>query len=106
MKHLSYNADQFNPTKKAGEILVDLELELGVNLCNRSESNPNVVHGFLTTCSNGDVDVYLYEASDLQRLELENTFRIPYAPAPYDLTAAKNKTDLVLKGKYKAKDKL
>jgi len=52
-------------TEDAHALCLELETHLGVNLSNKSQSNPNEVHGFLNTDSLGNIEVHLYEQPDL-----------------------------------------
>jgi len=64
MRTLKYKAENFN-TNDANAICLELEQELGINLSNKNKDNPNIVHGYLNTSSDGDIEVFFYEDNDI-----------------------------------------
>lgn len=64
MKIIKFKKEQFN-TNDAYQLALDVEAELGVNLMNHDKNNPNDVHGYINTDSNGNVEVFLYEQEDV-----------------------------------------
>lgn len=67
MKLLKYKASNFT-TDSAHQLCLDLEASLGVNLMNHDPNNPNEVHGYFNTNSDGDIEVCLYEQEDIEAI--------------------------------------
>ena len=68
MKVLKYKKEQFN-TDDANQVCLDLEAELGISLMNKDPKNPNEVQGYISTSSDGDIEVCLYEQKDIDAID-------------------------------------
>jgi len=53
-------------TNQAHNLAVEIGDHLGVDLCNHDKENPNPVHGYMNTDSEGNVEVYLYEPKEVE----------------------------------------
>lgn len=67
MRSLHYTLNQFD-TKDAHDLCMELEAALGVNLCVKDAKHPNDVHGCLNTDSDGNVEIFLYDAVDVDAI--------------------------------------
>jgi hypothetical protein len=75
MKKLIYQAEHFN-TDDAHAVMLELETELGINLSVKDAKNPNVVHGYVNTSSDGTIEVCLYEAADVTRIDAMPQYKV------------------------------
>lgn len=68
MKVIKLRKNDNDPTDDAMQICDLMESKFGVSLYNRSAANPNDVHGYLNTSSDGSVEVYFYEQEDVEEM--------------------------------------
>ena len=80
MKILELRLNDQDPTDDAQQICDVFELSSGLRFCNRSATEPNDVHGFINTNSEGDVHVYLYETEDIEKLNSFSTANLAENP--------------------------